>query len=376
MRACCLLAAGLALAACAPEDDQEAGGREKAQPVKTVQVESKSFVRTVEAVGALEAPARAPVSPELSAQVKEVHFREGQQVDKGQALFTLDDAKVQRAIARAEAALQAARQRADNARSTFRRYRQLLRSGAVSQHEFDQRSTAYRTAASEVRRLEAELGLERERLADTRIAAPVAGRISARRADPGDLVGPEDVLAEIYSLDPLEAAFSVPQRHQGQVRRGQEVRLETPAWPGERFAGRVTYVAPSLEPATRQLPVKAEVPNPRGRLKPGAFATVSLRLGRGEPRPWVPEQALVATRSGYVVFVVQDGRARRRAVEPGRRRPGVVEIGSGLSAGEEVVTAGMQTLRDGAPIKVTGRGRVAGRGRDGGPDRDGSGDGN
>lgn len=360
-----LLALGLfvfLLAGCGDEGNapanQDAGSSKTG--VLTFTTCERLFPDLAEGVGQLETPVSAPVSPELAATVLDAHFTEGQQVARGDLLFTLDDAKIRHDIGQAEAELEAARNRLSHARATHERFQSLYESRTISEQEYERRWSEFKTAAGEVRRLRSRLALQRERLEDTRIAAPVPGAISQRYADPGDLVSPEDVLATIYDLTTLEAVFQVNERAQGRIRRGQAVAIETEAHPDAPLEGTVDFVAPSLDPQTRKLTVKASIPNQNVQLRPGAFITAVVTLDSGEKRPCIPEQALVPGLAGYSVFVVEDGVARRREVTLGRRIPGMVEILSGVTPGEEVVAAGMQKLRDGDEVAIAGQAEVGG----------------
>ena len=144
-------------------------------------------------------------------------------------------------------------------------------------------------------------------------------------------------LATVYQVDPWELEFYLSERHLGQVRRGQEIAVTIAAYPDRPFRGRVDFVAPAVREATRDFLVKATIPNPDGLLKPGAFATALVTVNVREARPVVPEEALVATRLGYLVFTVEGGIARAREVRIGLRQDGMVEIREGLQVGDRVV---------------------------------------
>jgi membrane fusion protein (multidrug efflux system) len=170
--------------------------------------------------------------------------------------------------------------------------------------------------------------------------------------DPGDLVRVGQKLAELHADDPLEIRFTVPEDRMNEVEKGQPVTLTVSAYPDRTFSGRIFYISPSIRASTRDFTVKASVDNTDHRLKPGLFAEVRVTVEVLENRPVIPEEALVAGREGYSVFVVRDGRAHERGVQPGLRRLGRVEIADGLEVGERVVRQGQMDLTDGDAVRV------------------------
>ena len=159
-------------------------------------------------------------------------------------------------------------------------------------------------------------------------------------------------LATLYQVDPLELEFYLPERHIGQVRSGQEVAATIAAHPDRAFRGQVDFVAPAVREATRDFLVKATFPNADGLLRPGAFATALVTVDVRAERPVIPEEALVATRLGYLVFTVEDGMARAREVRTGLRQAGQVEVLEGLAIGDVVVRAGHLRLSGGEPVRI------------------------
>ena len=149
----------------------------------------------------------------------------------------------------------------------------------------------------------------------------------------------------------MEIAFTLPERFMGRVRSRQELAVRVSAYPDRRFEGEVYFVSPQVDESTRDFLVKATVKNAEGLLKPGAFGTAVVTLDVRERRLVIPEEALVATRTGYLVFVVEDQTARRRDVQIGLRQAGVVEIREGLEPGERVVRTGHMNLSDGTRVQ-------------------------
>ena len=314
-------------------------------------VETRRLQDTVQGVGTFEALESVGVAAEAGGRLVGVHFTEGDVVQAGDLLFTLDDAELRQQVAARRAALSEARSELENARRDLARRRELLPEGLVSQENVDRAATAVETARSRVERLQAELDRFQEMRDDTSIAAPVPGRVGARRVDVGDYVDAGQVLVELVNTQRLKISFTVPERAAVQAAAGQQVEVHADAFAERSFSGEVYFISPNIDPGTRTLQIKAWVENSDDLLRPGGFAAVDLVTGVRENALVIPEEALVPTRTGYMVFVVEDGRARKREVEIGLRKPGLVEVTSGLSAGETVVQSGHMALTEGDPVR-------------------------
>jgi membrane fusion protein, multidrug efflux system len=338
-----------------PERGADAAPAERpAVPVEIFEVERMDLAETVRGVGTLEAAQMVEIRPEISGVITGIHFQEGSLVQAGQLLVELRSDKLRLQLEAQEAGLRAAEVRQKNAGQQFQRAQDLYAQGLISSEDFDAARAEAESAIAEAERLEAEVALVQEQLRDTQIRAPFAGRISERRFDLGAFVTPSDPLASLFEVSTLELVMSLPERHSGRVAPGQRVRIQIAAFPGEFFEGQVFFVSPAIAEASRDLLIKAAVPNAEGRLLPGAFADAVLTLGYREHRPVIPEEAIVATRTGYMVFVVENETARARPVETGLRQEGLVEVVAGVGAGERVVRLGHMRLNDGSAVRIVG----------------------
>ncbi|MEX0654977.1 MAG: efflux RND transporter periplasmic adaptor subunit [Phycisphaeraceae bacterium] len=348
--------AGVLVLAFMPEQEAEAPADargERTLPVRVAEVRGVTLQETVLGVGTLRATAVVEVRPEVAGRVRSITFEEGSFVEEGQLLVEIDDDKLRRQLASREAALRAAQVAVDNAQRTFARQQQLRDRGVVSADDFDQAQAALNSAEAEVDRLEAELALVEQQVEDTQIRAPFGGMISQRMVDRGAYVNAGDDLARLYQTDPLEIAFSVPERYMGQVQSGQPVAVTVTAYPDRTFDGVVDFVSPAIDEATRSFLVKARIDNPDAALMPGGFATAVVVIGERTDRPVVPAESLVATRRGFSVFTVgEDERATMQDVSTGLRRQGMVEVTEGVSVGDRVVRTGHLRLSGGERVRV------------------------
>lgn len=350
-RRCMPLLMLLFATACQPDDPVAL--QEPAVRVQVATVVERTMAETVRGIGTLRALNTVEIRPEIAGRITRIGFEEGGRVDAGDVLFELDTRKLEQELASARAALAAARARRQNAERELRRVERLFQQQVISEDALDQAATSLESANADVDRLEAEVSLAEERLADATVRAPFAGSISEALVDAGDFVQAGALLATIYRTDVLEIEFTLPERHTGRIETGQEVELTVSAYPDRTFSARTTFVSPSVDDQSRDFLVKARLDNPDALLKPGTFATALLTVRHREDALVIPEQALIATRAGYMVFVVgKNGSAVARPVEIGLREPGLVQITEGLSAGERVVKTGHLRVADGTPLEI------------------------
>ncbi|NQU11241.1 efflux RND transporter periplasmic adaptor subunit [bacterium] len=330
-----LLAAGTA--SCRPgADGGTAGGF--ALPVEVRLAEAKTVEDRLSAVGTVAANEVVHIKSEVGGRIVSVGFTEGALVQQGDILFRLNDAKL-------KAALESAEARFLKATNNLERGRSLLANQTISPQEFDDAQAEFKDANG-------LLTLARERFNDATIRSPLTGRAGARLISPGNVIDTDQILVTVVETDPMKLDFAVPERFLPQLQVGQQADVIVAALPGRTFTGEVYLIDPQINPSTRMARLKARVPNPDGLLRDGLFANVTLITGTRAEAVVVPEQALVPQIDKVIVFVVEDGQARRREVRLGARLPGEVEIVDGLQAGEPVVTSGQQKLRDQMPVQV------------------------
>jgi len=345
-----LTATGL-LTACKPAARDAAAGASARTPqrVEVVPLPREDLRETLEVTGTLEANESIAIQPELSGIVREIAFSEGQTVEKGALLARLDDAELRAQVAEAEA-------RADLARINRERADALAQDRSLAQAEVDQ-------VRSEERAAVAALELLRVRLARTRIVAPVAGVLGARRLAVGDYATPSAVLTTLDDLSALKVSFRVPERSIPQVKPGTRVtariRVGAEARPVEA-EGEVFFVSASIDPSVRASEVKAVLRDPPPTLRPGMFASVRILLSTREQVLVVPEAALLAGVRGVQLIAVaeKEGQpvARYVNVRTGLRVGSRVEISpvppDTLEAGERIVSSGVGALVlfPGAPL--------------------------
>jgi membrane fusion protein (multidrug efflux system) len=299
-------------------------------------VRSERTAQKLEALGNARANESVDVTAKLSNIVTAVRFRDGERVQRGQVLVQLDAAQARADVAAAEAMV-------TESESQYQRSRELLQTQALSKSSFDQLEAT-------VKSNRARLGAAQARLEDTVIRAPFSGRLGLRRVSVGTLITPGTVITTLDDTSVIKLDFSVPENFVASLREGLSVRASAPAFPGRVFAGKVSSIDSRVDLATRSVVVRALLANDDGALRPGMFLSVSLAKDERDALV-IPEEALTPEAERQYVYVVTDGRASRREVRIGTRRPGSVEVLSGLGAGDRVIVEGTQKVRDGAAVR-------------------------
>jgi len=356
-------AAALLLTGCS------AGADSSAPPPPAVTV-ATPLVREVadwdEYVGKFEAIEAVEVRPRATGYLTSVHFRDGEFVRKGQLLFTIDAREAQAALAQAQAQLAQAQAAHANAETELARTRALAEQRAASQEELESRTATLRSAAAQVAAARAAVRARELEVGFTRVTAPISGRISERRVDPGNSVAADQtVLTTIVSVDPLhfsftgsEASLLKYQRNGRGVAEGTPVRVRLADEPEFNRIGRLDFIDNAIDPTAGTIRARAVIPNPDGFLKPGMFGNLRLEASRPYTGLMIPDTAVVADASRRIVYVVdKDGTVQARPVELGPLSNNLRVIRSGIARNDRVVIGGVQRARPGQ--KVTARpGRI------------------
>jgi membrane fusion protein (multidrug efflux system) len=310
----------------------------KVVPVEAAKVIAAPLSEQVTAIGTLLSNEAVTVSSEIPGRLKEIHFQEGQPVEKGVPLFTLDDSVYRAQLADAEAKLKLAEQ-------THQRRTALLTNKFATAQSADESASnlAVSTAAVE---------LARAQLEKAHIVAPFAGIVGLRHVSVGEYITSGQALVNLEAIDPVKADFRVPEKFLPAIRVGQTIRIKVDAFPDATFEGKVYAIDPRLDVSGRSLLVRALVPNNDQLLRPGLFARVTVLLQLKEEALSVPEQAIVPQGDSQYVFKIVDGKVKFTKVVTGTRREGRVEIVEGLAVGDQVVTAGQLKIRDGSAVSI------------------------
>ena len=318
------------------------------QTVSTIKASLQEWQPELNAVGTLRAVRGADLAPEVAGVISAIQFRSGEEVKAGAPLVQLNAAVD-------IAQLESLRAAAGLAELTYRRDQRQLKVQAVSQATVDADAANLKVAQARV--------AEQQALVDKKsIRAPFTGRLGLRAVDLGQYVAPGTKLVTLQALDPVYVDFSVPQNGLAGIRTGLKVSAAADALPGERFEGTIDAIDAKVDPATRNVQVRASLSNPHHRLLPGMFVTVAVDTGAAERRLTLPQTAISFNPYGNTVYVVEDkgkgpdGKpqlvATQRFVTTGATRGDQIAILTGVKEGETVVTAGLLKLRNGVPVNI------------------------
>jgi membrane fusion protein (multidrug efflux system) len=320
------------------------------QPPQTVSATKAGFEQwqTAErSVGTLVAVRGADLAPEVAGIVQSIQFKSGEPVKAGAPLVQLNaDADV--------ASLRALEATAALAEITYRRDTAQFKVQAVSQATLDADAAAVKGSKAQV---EAQQALVAKKL----IRAPFAGRAGIRAVDLGQYLSAGTKIVTLQALDPVFVDFLVPQAALAHYALGQKVVVETDGFPGKKFEGRVAAFDAKVDPATRNIKVRAAVRNPKQQLLPGMFATVETALGAPARLLTLPQTAISFNPYGNTVFVLEERKAaggkaelvaQQKFVTTGATRGDQIAVLSGLKEGETVVTSGQIKLRSGSVAVV------------------------
>jgi RND family efflux transporter MFP subunit len=378
----CGSAKGASSAAARPESPA-------AVPVTVVAAVEQPIARFIRVTGTLAAEEQADVAAETQGRVVATPVERGTRVAAGADMIRIAPAEAEAQAAEAEANAAQIESRLGlgesaaldidkvpevaNARASltlaqgdFDRAKMLFDKKLLSQAEFDQRSAqaevarrqfdiARNAAVQQYQSLlaaRARVSLARKALADTVVRAPFAGVVGERLVSVGDYVTRGTKVVSVMRNNPLRLQLTVPQQFSVEVGMGRAVALEVDTAPGKTYTGQVRYVSPALQTDSRTLIVEAVVANADGTLRPGSFATAQIEQATSAPGILVPASAVRTVSGTSRVFVVAGGRAEERLVTTGQVVGDLLEISTGLKAGEQVATTNLTQLVDGVAVHL------------------------
>jgi membrane fusion protein (multidrug efflux system) len=334
------------------------------QTVTAIDVKSLEWQPRLSAVGSVVPVRGVDVTTEIAGLVREIRFRSGQDVKKGEVLIELnaDADKAQLA------SLQAA---ADLSATVLKRDQGQFAAQAIAQAQID-------ADVADLKSKRALVAQQQATIDKKTLRAPFAGKLGITTVNPGQYVNPGDKIVTLQTIDPIFVDFSLPQKNVGNVGIGQVVNVTTDAFAGVEFPGRITAVSPKVDSTTRNIVLEATFANPKRQLLPGMFATAAVDVGEKKAYLTLPQTAITYNPYGSTVFIVMTGDEFARAsagkasgasapaaaasgpglvvqqafVTTGETRGDQVAVLSGLKEGQKVVTTGQVKLKNGTPVVI------------------------
>ena len=309
--------------------------------------------QSIRTFGVLEAAGTVSISSEFSAQVKEVHFEEGQEVEVGSKMLELDKEELQMLIKQAEADLQGARVKLEEASSLAKRREELFAKELIGQEELSVFRATLANSEAKFELATIGLSLAQNNMKRASIVSPVSGRVVSKNAEVGEVAIPGRSLAEIQVTDTMRVITYVTQQEINSIQIGSECIVTTPGVRGREYIARVESRGGEVDPATGNFPVKLTVENSDGLLKSGMTTVVVMAGLEVGGTLLIPESALVDRNRKRVVYRLNDGVAEE--VEPGLAatvNDELLPVLHGLSAGDEIIISGLNTVVAGTRVEV------------------------
>lgn len=275
------------------------------------------------------------LSFETSGKIVGIHFTEGSRVKKGDLLAKMNDRHLQAQLLKLQA------QKKLTEEKEFRQ-RSLLEKDAISRESYDQ-------IATELETVEADILLIQARIAETELRAPFDGIVGLRLLSEGSYATPATKIVRLVKTSPLKIEFSIPERYASQVKAGFPIEFKIDG-NNNVFKASVYAIEPKIDINTRTIGVRALYPNTREELRPGRFASISMRLSQIDNTIAIPTEALIPEMEGEKVFIYKSGKATAVAVTIGLRTESLIQIQEGLQFGDTLLTSGILQLREGLPV--------------------------
>jgi len=336
------------------------------QTVTATRVSSQDWQPALAAVGSIVPVRGVDVTTEIAGLVREIHFKSGQDVRKGEVLVELNADADKAQLAALEAA-------ADLSATVLKRDKAQFEAQAIAQAQVDADSADLKSKRA--------LAAQQQAVIDKKtIRAPFSGRLGITTVNPGQYVNPGDKIVTLQTIDPVYVDFNLPQKQVGALQVGEVVNVTTDGFPGVTFPGKISAISPKVDTSTRNVVVEATLPNPRRQLLPGMFANASVEVGDKKHYLTLPQTAITYNPYGATVFVVltadEAAAAARQAgsaasapapakaasgadlvvqqafVTTGETRGDQVAILKGLKEGQQVVTSGQVKLKNGTHIVI------------------------
>ncbi|MEZ9232475.1 efflux RND transporter periplasmic adaptor subunit [Vibrio amylolyticus] len=347
-------------------NDSANSGQTPLPLVVTQQADMIDYRGSMTFIGRAEAVDDTDITAQVTGYLQSRHFEEGQMVEEGELLYSIEPSQYEARLATAKAELARMNSDLKKAMLDYERGERLLPKGSISKADFDALTASLRGAEALVEAAKAQVRLAEVNLSYTQIVAPFSGRISDSKVSKGDLISPQSgVLTTLVSLDPIHASFSVSERDRLgnalETAKGnassntKDVEVSITLENGTRYghSGSLNFLGNRVNINTGTIDMRALIPNPDHKLLPGQHVRVELHAENTVPVIAIPRKAVQSDLEGDFVMVVTEGNiVERRNVELGTQTPEGVIVPFGLSENEQVVVQGLQRIRNGMPVQI------------------------
>ncbi|MBP1645254.1 MAG: family efflux transporter [Bacteroidetes bacterium] len=326
-----VVAFSIVMAACTKKDEKKAEVKNETVKVKIETASMQEIDQIYEFTSTVDAAVKNFISSAGGTRIEKIWVEVGQKVRKGQKLVTMENTN-----------LNTAQTQLANLQNEVKRMEALYTSGGISKQQLDQIKTQEEVTKRNIRNLESNITL----------TSPISGVITMRNFDNGDVSGAQPIL-QVMQISPVKLKFNINETFYNKVKLGMSVKTKVEVFGDEEFSGKISLIAPTIDPLTRTFTVEAQFANANQKLRPGMFGRVELNLGKAK-KVIVSDKAIIkqsGTNNKYV-FIEKNGTVEYRQVELGRRMRDKYELLSGVNDGENVVVSGQTSLLDGKKVIV------------------------
>lgn len=306
-------------------------------PVDGKIVNPMQIENIIRVTGAILANESIALRSEISGKVEKIYFKEGQHINTGDLILSINDDEIVAQVERLKYTQQLNE-------SIEYRQRQLLDKEAISREEYDIALTTLKTSGSDLQEREA-------RLSKHKIHAPFDGIIGLRQVSEGSYISPSDLIANLYSINPIKVEFSVPGKYTPLVDIGDKINFMVESSNSE-FEGTIYAMEPKIDPKTRTLQIRAICQNEQELLIPGQFANINYILDVMQGALMVPSEAVIPELNSHKIYTYKNGVVNQKKVEIGLRTDSDLQITEGIDDGDTIITTGILQIRHGMPVKI------------------------
>lgn len=320
------------------EDNGGKGGKKKQPTPVYVQVlKTERLIEKLTVSGTVIPAKEVQMTTESSGKITSLPLQEGQYVQKGDLLLKINDKELQARLTRT-------RHQKKLLEQQVYRKKKLLEQKGISQEEYDQ-------AKTELESIKADIQLIQAQVEKTEIRAPFDGVVGLKHVSEGSYVSPDTRVAMLRQVQPLKIDFSIPGKHAHALEEGQSISFTTNGLDSTRTA-RIYATESAIETSTRTLHIRALYDNKDRQVMPGSFAEINLSLSSEEGAVMVPAESIISELQGKKVFLYKNGKSIPRTVQTGQRQSQRVQVTKGLSAGDTIITRGIQKIRPSSPVTI------------------------
>lgn len=322
--------------------------------VTTTQVNQTQKLNQLKLTGTLEGLTSSIISSRFAGKVDQILVEDGQAVQQGATLLTLDTVELANAVRVAQNTIRQTEANFNTAQADYQRYYSLYAKNAVTKQQLESAETRMITSRTEVDNAYANLNNAQKQEADASILSPVTGVVANKAVTIGQVVSPGTTLLSVEQIDPMYVVVHVEQKDIAAAKLGADVNILIDTYPGQVFKGTVAIINPVAGNESRMFRVKIKVANPEQLLKPGMFVQATLSTGESRSVLTIPRAAVLKQKGLSYVYVASNGQAKKTLVETGDLINDLIEIKTGLQPGMTVIVDNLDKINDGAALMTKG----------------------